>query len=74
MDYHECLQILSKSFEYLTSNYIGRRRNNFVDSLATLASMIAIPQGVDKTPIEIEQRNELAYYLQITTTDLNREL
>ncbi len=54
LDYHECLQILSKSFEYLTFDYIGRRRNNFTDALATLASMIDIPQGVDMTPIEIE--------------------
>lgn len=54
LDYHECLQILSKSFKYLTFDYIGRRRNNFADTLATLASMINIPQGADMTPIEIE--------------------
>lgn len=44
-----------------------------MDTLAMLASMINIPQGVDITPIEIEQRNELAYCLQITTTDSNQE-
>lgn len=35
LDYHECLQILSKIFEYLTFNYIGIRRNSFTDALAT---------------------------------------
>lgn len=73
LNYHECKQILSKSFEYLTFDYIGRRRNNFTDALATLTLMINIPQGADMTLIEIEQRNEPAYCFQITTTNLNRE-
>lgn len=42
-------------------------------ALALLASMIDILQGAKMTLIEIEQRNEPTYYLQITTTDLNRE-
>lgn len=54
LDYHECLQILSKSFEYLNFDYIVRRRNIFVDAFATLVSMIDIPQGVEMTLIEIE--------------------
>lgn len=35
--------------------------------------MINIPQGADMTLIEIEQRNEPAYYLHITTTNLKKE-
>lgn len=61
--HYECLSILSKNFEYLTFNYIGKRRNSFVDALVTLASMIDIPQGADMTPIKIEQRNDPAYCL-----------
>lgn len=63
LDYHECLQILSKSFEYLTFNYTSGRRNSFTNAQATLASMIDIPQGVDMTPIKIRQRNESTYCL-----------
>lgn len=73
LNYLECLQILSKSFEYLTFDYISRRRNSFVDALATLASIIDIPQGAEMTLIEIEQRVELAYYLQVATNDIDRE-
>lgn len=58
----------------MTFDYIGRRRNNLADALATLVLMIDIPQWADMTPIEIEQRNELAYCLQITTTDLTKGL
>lgn len=73
LDYHECLQILSKSFECLTFDYIGRNRNQFADALATLASMIDVPQGAEMRQIGIEQRIKPAYCLQIATIDLNRE-
>lgn len=43
LDYDECLQILSKNFEYLTFDYIGRRKNHFVDTLAKLVLMIDTP-------------------------------
>lgn len=74
LDYHECLQILFKSFKHLTFDYIGKRRNSFTDALATLASMIDIPQGAEMTPIEIEQRVESTYCLQVINIDLNKEL
>lgn len=47
--------------------YIGlpRTKNLFADALATLASMISIPEGIEIRPIEIEVREDPADCLAI---------
>lgn len=40
LNYHDCLQALSRHFEYLSFNYVARNKNQFIDALATLTSMI----------------------------------
>lgn len=44
---------------------VSRTKNQFADALATLASMISIPEGIDIRPIEIEVREDPAYCLAI---------
>lgn len=45
---------------------MSRTKNQFADALATLASMISIPEGMDiRPPIEIEVREDPAYCLAI---------
>lgn len=40
LDYHDFLQALSRNFEYLSFSFVVQNRNQFVDALATLDSMI----------------------------------
>ena len=56
--YHDKLMTLIPRFKKLTFTHIPRMQNRFADSLATLASMIEIPMGVQVRPIFIEQRDQ----------------
>ena len=44
--YQQYLEDLTKSFKKIEYNIILRAQNQFVDALATLASMVEIPKGV----------------------------
>lgn len=63
LDYHDCLQALSRNFEYLSFSLVAQNRNQFVDELATLASMIDMSHNTLMKPIEIKQRSKLAHCL-----------
>ena len=60
--HHDKLMTLIPRFKKLTFTHIPRIQNRFADSLATLASIIEIPMGVQVRPIFIEQRNYPGHY------------
>jgi len=52
--YHDCLQALSRNFDYLSFSLVAWNRNQFADALATLASMIDMSHEALMKPIEIK--------------------
>ncbi|PKI64517.1 hypothetical protein CRG98_015080 [Punica granatum] len=52
--YHEYLEELEKNFEKISFTYTPRAKNQFADTLATLASMASISEGNVVEPLEIE--------------------
>ena len=56
--YQQYLEDLTKTFDKLEYIIIPRAQNQFADALATLASMVEIPEGVWTWPLEIEQSYE----------------
>uniref|UniRef100_A0A2N9EY58 Uncharacterized protein n=1 Tax=Fagus sylvatica TaxID=28930 RepID=A0A2N9EY58_FAGSY len=65
--YLEKLDMLTEQFDNLEFQYIPRNQNQFADALATLASMIDIPSGVNLKPLMIEQREQPAYCCTLET-------
>lgn len=61
--YHRYLEEVIVRFRKITFSYMPRTKNKFADALATLASMIKIPEGRDIHPVEIETRDRPAYCL-----------
>ena len=53
--YQQYLEDLTKTFDDIGYTIIPRAQNQFADALATLASMVEIPEGVWTRPLEIEQ-------------------
>ncbi|XP_058086444.1 uncharacterized protein LOC131233669 [Magnolia sinica] len=63
--YHVYLENLIKEFEEITFSYMPRVKNQFVDVLATLASMLEISKGVAEWELTVELQEEPAFCLQI---------
>ncbi|RVW62065.1 Retrovirus-related Pol polyprotein from transposon 297 [Vitis vinifera] len=63
--YHAYLALLIDGFDVLRYIHLPRVENQFVNALATLASMIVIPVGVTVRPLLIETRSVPAYYCLI---------
>ena len=59
--YHAYLELLVGRFDNLSHTYLPRVQNQFVDALATLASMIDIPEGVVVRPLLVETRSVPTY-------------
>ena len=59
--YHAYLDLLVDRFDELRYIHLPRSKNQFVDALATLASVIEIPTGVTVRPLLIETRSAPAY-------------
>ena len=59
--YQQFLEDLTKTFDKIEYTIIPRAQNQFADALATLASMVEIPEGVWTRPLEIEQSYGLVY-------------
>ena len=53
--YSKYLEDLTKTFDKIEYTIIPKAQNQFADSLATLASMVEIPEGVWTWPFEIKQ-------------------
>ncbi|XP_075636742.1 uncharacterized protein LOC142608977 [Castanea sativa] len=56
--YQQYLEDLTKAFDKIEYTIIPRAQNQFADALATLASMVEIPEGGWTRPLEIEQSYE----------------
>ena len=56
--YQQYLENLTKTFDKIECIIIPRAQNQFVDALATLASIVKILKGVCAQPLEIEQSYE----------------
>ena len=63
--YHAYLELLVGRFDDLRYTHLPRAQNQFVDALATLASMIDILVDVVVHPLLIESRSVRAYYFLI---------
>ncbi|XP_034694071.1 uncharacterized protein LOC117920570 [Vitis riparia] len=63
--YHAYLDLLIDRFDVLRYIHLPRAENQFADALATLASLIVIPAGVNVRPLLIETRSAPAYYCLI---------
>ncbi|RVW15989.1 Retrovirus-related Pol polyprotein from transposon 297 [Vitis vinifera] len=59
--YHAYLDLLIDRFDVLRYIHLPRAENQFADALATLASLIVIPTGVNVRPLLIETRSAPAY-------------
>ena len=59
--YNAYLELLVERFDDLSYTHLSRVQNQFVDALATLASMIDIPEGVVVHPLLVETRVVPAY-------------
>ena len=59
--YHAYLELLVGRFDDLSYTHLIRAQNQFVDALATLASMIDIPEGVVVCLLLVETRSVPAY-------------
>ena len=60
--YHEYLEKLQVKLEKITIFYLPRDEKQFADVLATLASTIKLPQGVNMRPLIIERKEKPSYY------------
>ena len=61
------LQKLADQFETVKFLYIPHCQNSFADALATLASMVEIPEGMNEVHISIQQRDKPTFCLVIET-------
>ena len=59
--YHAYLELLVGRFDNLSYTHLPKAQNQFADALATLDSMIDIPEGVVVRPLLIETRSVPAY-------------
>lgn len=59
--YHAYLELLVGKFENITYCHLPRDENHLVDSLASLASMLHIPEGAVIRLFLVEKRTEPAY-------------
>ena len=59
--YHAYVELLVGRFDDLSYTHLPRVQNQFIDALATLASMIDIPKGVIVRPLLVETRSVPAY-------------
>ncbi|KAJ9678147.1 hypothetical protein PVL29_022899 [Vitis rotundifolia] len=69
--YHAYLELLVRRFDDLEYKHPPRAQNQFVDALATLASMIDIPADATVRPLLIESRSVPAYYCLIDEAELD---
>ncbi|RVW58302.1 hypothetical protein CK203_114605 [Vitis vinifera] len=69
--YHAYLELLIENFEELKYIHLPRAQNQFVDALATIASIVDIPTNVIVCPFLIETRSVPAYCHLIDETEIS---
>ncbi|WJZ94963.1 hypothetical protein VitviT2T_013768 [Vitis vinifera] len=72
--YHTYLELLVGRFDDLRYTHLPRAQNQFVDALATMASMIDIPADATVRPLLIESRSAPAYCCLIDDTEIDNGL
>ena len=72
--YHAYLDLLIDRFDVLRYIHLPRAENQFVDALATLASVIVIPAGVIVRSLLVETRSAPTYYCLIREIEDRIEL
>ena len=68
------MDLLVDRFDELKYIHLPKAENQFVDTLATLASVIDIPTGMTVRPLLIETRSTPAYYCLIGDIEDQDEL
>ena len=63
--YQKCVNRLISKFRNMTFAYLPRAQNQFLDALATLASMVKLSEEDDMRQLRIEVRGILAYCMNI---------
>ena len=66
LPYHDYLERVASRFRHLEFFYLPRVKNSFADALATLASMIEVPDGTTEITFTIQSRDVPAYCFEIT--------
>ena len=69
--YHAYLELLVRRFDDLRYTHLPRAQNQFVDALATLASMIVVPTDATVRPLLIESRSAPAYCCLIEDLEID---
>ena len=69
--YHDYLELLVRRFDDLSYTYPPKVQNQFVNALATLASMIEIPKGVVVRPLLVETRSVPSYCCLIDESEFD---
>ena len=59
--YQQYLEELTRTFDKVEYTIIPSAQNQFANALATLASMVEIPEGVWTRPLEIKQSYQLVH-------------
>ncbi|XP_075658434.1 uncharacterized protein LOC142628249 [Castanea sativa] len=67
--YHECLQKWASKFNKVQYQYVPRMKNQIVDALATMASMMDRPKEDETRPIVLEHKEEPANYCMTIEKD-----
>ena len=68
------MELLVRRFDNLRYTHLPRAQNQFVDALATMASMIDIPADATVRPLLIESRSTPAYCCLIDDTEIDNGL
>lgn len=63
--YQKYLMELKEKFKEITLFHLSQDKDQFTDSLTTLASMTKIDYGIEVQPLGIEPRDSLAYCLNV---------
>ena len=71
--YQQYLEDLTKTFDKIEYTIIPRAQNQFADVLATLASMVKIPEGVWTQLLEIEQSYEEVHKRKTEVSEMTIE-
>ena len=67
--YQAYLERVCQKFTKIKYTYVPRSQNQFTDALATLASLVQIPEKSFVRPIEIKRREALAYEREVCVLD-----
>jgi hypothetical protein len=67
--YQAYLERVRQKFTKIEYTYMPRSQNQFVDALATLASLVQIPMNTFMQPIDIKRREVLAHEREVCELD-----